>query len=342
MSPVADKMHLHPLKVRFITDKMMTQRLTFALLFAGICTFSLQGQATLQMRTHAPPAVYVLGPGDEVIVQVSDSDEIGNKPVRIDPNGFVDLPLAGRLQAQGLTLEQFKAALSDRLSRYITHPEVTVNLAESESQPVSVIGQVNAPGVHQLDGSKRLLEVLSLSGGLKPDAGAIIIVTRDPRYGVLPGDNVKHDVNGYTTRTLSVDALMSSTHPEDNIPVEPNDVISVPRAELIYVLGDVKRAGGFPLTTHPSISLLQALSLAEGTGPDNSAKNSRILRQAPGGDGVVHEIPVDIPKIIAGKAPDVQLLANDVLFVPHSGVKVTSRRVTEAALGITTGLLIYR
>ena len=309
-------------------------------LFLACAVLYPKGQSTLQQRVHTP-VEYTLGPGDEVTLHVSDVEEITDKPVRIDPSGFIDLPLAGRIQAAGLTLDQLKEKLSDKFIKYVTSPAVTVNVADSGSQPVSVVGEVNSPGVHQLRGSKRLLEVISLSGGVKGDAGPNVIVTREPLRGPIEGGHSHTDANGYTTATFSLDALLNSTNPQDNIVMEPNDIVSIPKADLVYVLGDVRKAGGFQISTHPTVSLLQLLSLAEGLAPDNSASHARILRQTPGGDGVPREIPVDIPKIYAGKAPDVQLVANDVLFVPHSGVKVTSRRAMEAAIGITTGLLIY-
>jgi polysaccharide export outer membrane protein len=300
----------------------------------------LSSQATLQRRPSMP-AEYVLGSGDQLLVHVSDVDEITDRPLTIDPSGYVDLPLAGRVEASGLTLTQFKTELTDKFSKYVTTPEISVNLAGSSSQPVSVVGEVNNAGVHQLGGAKRLLEVISLSGGVKNDAGPSVIVTRDPRYGRIPGGHSTLDANGYSTATFSLDDLLSAKHPEDNIPIEPNDVISIPKAELVYVLGDVKKAGGFQLSTHPSVSLLKALSLAEGLGPDSSEGHARILRQYPGGDGTPQEIPVDIKKIMSGKAPDVQLVANDVLYIPNSAFKITSRRAAEAAIGITTGILIY-
>ncbi len=311
------------------------------LLFLGCSAFQLLAQATLQRHTHSPPD-YILGPGDEIAIHIDDMEDISQKAIRIDPSGFVDLPLAGRTEAAGLTLNEFKAVLTTRLSKYVTSPQIALNVIESASQPVSVVGEVNNPGVHQLGGSKRLLEVISLSGGLKADAGPNVIVTRDPRWGAIPGNHAKLDPGGYSTAIFSLDSLLTAVNPEDNIPIQPNDVVSVPKAELVYVLGDVHKAGGFQLSTHPHVSLLQALSLAEGLGPDNSASHARILRQTPGGDGVPREIPVDITKIFAGKAPDVPLFPNDVLFVPHSGVKVTSRRAIEVAIGITSGLLIYR
>jgi polysaccharide export outer membrane protein len=313
-----------------------------SLLFLVLSSASTFGQANLQRRP-APAPDYVLGPGDQISLHVTDLDEVSDKPLRIDPNGFIDLPLAGRVQASGLTLDQFKGELSSKLSKYILNPQISVNMTESGSQPVSVVGEVTNPGVHQLTGSKRLLEVLSMSGGLKPDAGPNIIVTRDPKWGPIESGHSSIDArSGYSTASFSLDALLASRDPTSNILIRPDDVVSVPKADLIYVVGDVKKSGGFQLSTHETISLLQALSLAEGLEPDHAAKHARILRPEPGGDGTPKDIPIDVEKILAGKAPDMQLYANDVLFIPHSGAKVTTRRALEAAIGVTSGLLIYR
>jgi polysaccharide export outer membrane protein len=319
----------------------MAKLMTVLLLVCLGSNVNAQGDGLL--RRPPPQSDYVLGAGDQLTLRVTDMEEISDKAIRIDPSGFVDLPLAGRIQAAGLTLGQFKSELATKLGKYITSPEIAVNLSDSGSQPVSVVGEVNLPGVHQLSGSKHLLEVISLSGGLKPDAGSEVIVTREPRWGGIDGVRSRLDPSsGYTTATLSLDSLISAKAPEENILMKPNDVVSIPKADLIYVVGDVKKAGGFQLTTHPTLSLLQAVSLAEGLGPDHAASHARILRPNPGGDGVPREIPIDVMKIFAGKAPDVQLYANDVLFIPHSGAKVTTRRALEAAIGVTSGLLIYR
>ena len=302
----------------------------------------LSGQTELQRRP--PPAVeYVLGSGDQIALHVTDLDEVPDKPLVIDPSGFVDLPLAGRVQADGLTLAEFKASLVKKFSTYIDSPDISVNLISSSSEPISVIGEVNAPGVHQIAGNRRLLEVISLSGGLKADAGPSVIVTREPRYGGFNSSHARLDpATGYSIVTFSLDDLMASRAPEENILLQPDDVVSIPKAELVYVVGDVHKPGGFQLSTHPTISLLQALSLAEGTAPDNAANRAAILREDHGGDGTRRQIVVDVNKILAGKAPDVQLMADDILFIPHSGAKVATRRLAETALGLTTGLLIYR
>ena len=310
-------------------------------LLSSLVSPCIAAQTELQRRQA--PTEYVLGPGDQVSLHVADLEDLPDKPITVDPSGIIDVPLAGRIQAAGLSIAQLKAELSVRLSRYITKPEIAVNLVASGSQPVSVIGEVNNPGVRQLDGTKRLLEVLSLSGGTKQDAGPTVLVTRQKKWGgIKAAHTVVDPATGDTTASFSLDALMASKSPEDNIIILPDDVISIPRADLVYVAGDVKKAGGFQLSTHESVSLTQAIALAEGLGPDNSAHHARILRPVPGGDGTPRQIPVDVDRIFAGKSPDVQLFANDVLFIPHSGVKVTARRAMEAAIGITSGILIYR
>ena len=314
-------------------------------LFSSILIFlSLSTQAqVLNERPREQAPQFVLGVGDQVSVRVASLDELPTTPMRIGPNGLLDFPLVGQVQASGLTIDQFRAALAAKLTKYISTPDITVNLVETESRPVSVVGEVSNPGLHQMIGEKRLLDVISMSGGLKPDAGPNVVVTRQPQWGKLNAGPVTVDsATGVSSTRLPLDTLLDLRSPGDNIVMEPGDVVSVHRADLIYVVGHVKKAGGFELTTHNTVSLLHAVSLAEGLGPDNAAKNARIIRPAPNGDGSMSEIPVDIPKIFAGKAPDVSLHANDVLFVPHSGFKVGSRRAIEAAIGLSTGILIYR
>jgi polysaccharide export outer membrane protein len=319
----------------------ITDRIVGATLLLVFTLTPLVAQSGLQRRSPAEPA-YALGPGDRIVLTVADMDDLPTGPIVIDPSGVIDLPLTGAVHAGGLTIPELKLLLADKLRKFITNPNISINLVASGSQPVTVIGEVNTPGVHQLSGSGHLLEVLSLSGGLKPDAGPTIIVTRQARWGAITGTQTGLIGRDVTSVSFSVDDLLSATDPKANILMRPDDVVSVPRADLIYVVGDVKKAGGFPLSTHPTISLLQAVSLAEGLGPNNAAGRARILRPSPGGDGRPKEIPVDINKIFAGKSPDVSLRANDVLFVPKSGVKVTSQRLLDAALGVAAGVAIYR
>ena len=312
----------------------------FALISLLSGFFQVQAQSTLQPRVHVATESF-LGPGDQVVLRIADVDEIPDKPVTIDTAGFVGLPLIGQVHAAGLTTTQLQVLLVEKYRRFVTVPDVSVTFAAKANYPVSVVGEVNNPGVHPLGTAKTLLDVISLAGGLKPGAGPNVIVTRNPRWGILPGPDVTEMPDGYSTRTFALDTLMSSHASENNILIQPDDLLTIPPGEMVYVLGDVKKPGAFQLSAHPTMSLLQALSLAEGLGPEDSAGHARILRPLARGDGMLQEIPIDIPQIMAGKAPDVLLHANDVLFIPQSGVKTVSRRALEAAAGITAGILIY-
>jgi polysaccharide export outer membrane protein len=293
-----------------------------------------------------PPAAaeYVLGNGDEIVIHVVDmEDEIPEKPLRIDPNGDVDIPLAGRFHATGLTLDQFKTELTSRLTKYVNNPRISVNLTDERSRSVSIIGAFVSPGSRQLQGPARLIEVLSLGGGTRAEAGPRVIITREQKWGKIPLPDATVDpTTGTSTASVSLDDLQASKNPSENILMMPNDIVYVPKAEVVYVMGNVRKSGGFQLSTHPTISLIQAIALAEGM--DNNARpdKAKILRQPQGGDGKPKEIPVDITMVLAGKAPDVALQGNDILYVPNSGVKSGSRRVVEAIIQAATGVAVYR
>ena len=276
-------------------------------------------------------------------LRVSDVEDIADRPLRIDANGFIDLPLVGKVQAGGLTVDQLRAELVGRFSRYVHDPKIAINLVDEKGHPVSVIGEVNNPGVQQLQGPKRLLEILSAAGGPKSDAGSTVIVTRQAKWGKLPFADATYDPGqGISSVVLPIDPLMNSKNPAENILMEPNDIVSVPKADIVYVLGNVRKSGGFALPTRGRISLLQALSLAEGLDGNAKGSEARIIRPAPNGDGKAMDIRVNIPKIYNGKAEDVPLFANDVLFVPNSTIKANAQRATDAILAVTTGLIIYR
>jgi polysaccharide export outer membrane protein len=308
----------------------------------------ISGMAVTPVSAPAAPADgddiqgYVLGPEDKLTVKVLDLDEISDKDVyRVDTRGNLNLPVAGRVHVAGLTVEQAENQIESRLKAVLQNPAVTLSLNEFRPEPVSVLGAVKNPGVVQIVGRKTLYEVLSLAGGLNPDAGNTIKVTRAKKYGPLPLANAVDDSTGeYRVAQLNVRAVMEAQNPEENIPVLPHDVISVPKADLVYVVGCVKKSGGFVLSEREKISVLQALSLAEGLAPGAAGGSAKILRAVGTSDNRV-EIPVDLKKLLAGKGGDVPLLANDILFVPTSVAKNAALRTMEAAISIGTGIAIY-
>ena len=314
--------------------------LLFTLILLGVGI----GRAQKPLIPREAPATseYTLGPGDQITIRVVDLEEYTDRSVRIDPNGFIDLPMVGRVQAGGLTIDQLKDTLATKLSRYISTPQVTLNLSDNQNQTVSVLGSVNNPGIHPLPGPRRLLDVLSSAGGVKADAGPKVILTRQSKWGNLPVTGARLDpTGGFSTVSLSLDDLLNATAPAENIFLRPGDVVSIPKADIVYVIGNVKKAGGFALSSHPTISVLQALSLAEGVDKDAKSNHAKIIRPVPGGDGLPKEIPVDVSRILSGQNPDLPLFPNDVLFIPNSGLKSGSRRATEAILQAATGIVVY-
>jgi len=285
---------------------------------------------------------YVLGPEDQIKLWALGMEEISDKPLQIDPGGFLDLPLLGRIKAAGLTVEQLRSELLERLSVDVREPSVSIDIVEFGSQPVSIIGAVAQPGVHQLRGRRTLAEVLSVAGGLRADAGPIIKISRRMEWGKIPLPTAAVDAKGeFSVAEIGLKDFLAVNNPAENILIRPHDVIAVPSAEMIYVIGAVGKPGGFALNEHDSMSVLQALSLAGGLGDMHAAGNSKILRLAPE-SSERKEIQVDLKKVLTGKEKDVALQPNDILFVPDSTSKRVQARVVEATVQTLSGLIMWR
>src|SRR6267142_2487649 len=287
-------------------------------------------------------STYLLGPDDQLEISGPELSELANKPVRIDGDGDIQVPLGGRVHVSGLTAQQTEQELNKVLSKYIRDPQIVVSIAEVRSQPVSILGAVNAPGVHQVQGHKTLLEMLALAGGIRPDAGYSVRITRQVEWGCLPLPKTELDASGrFTVAELNLKKIMEAKNPEENIQIFPHDVISVPKAEMVYVIGEVKRSGGFVLGEHQSISVLQVLSLAEGLNTTADARHARILRLNRDADKR-EEMAVDVKDVLNGKKADVALRGDDILFIPGSTGKKAALRGIEAAIQTGTGMAIWR
>jgi polysaccharide export outer membrane protein len=300
-----------------------------------------QGAALASIDIGGAHSNYVLGSDDQIALFVSDIEEINGKPIRIDMKGDINLPMAGRVHAAGLTADQLEQEIDHRLKRFLYDPEVIVSITEFRSQPIAVLGAIGSPGVHQLEGHKTLFEVLSLAGGLRQDAGNTVMVTRSLKWGRIPLSNAKDDPTAkFSVASVSVKSVTGAINPTENIAIKPEDVISVPKADLIYVIGAVHKPGGFVLGQNDSLSALQVVSLAEGLERTAAPQRARIMRTVPG-NSTRSEIPVDLKKLMAGKAADVSLRADDILFIPNSATKNAGVRAMEAAIQIGTGVAVY-
>ena len=182
---------------------------------------------------------------DTIIVRVPVAEEFASdkNPYRIDNDGFVNLPLVGRWRAAGLNLKRLETELADRLKSYYLDPQVSVSVAELHTAPVSILGAVNTPGLQRMTGRDTISgEALSRAGGLRNDAGETLTVTRRIEYGRIPLAEAKDDATGkFSVVELDVAPITAGERPEDNIALQPHDIVTVSRARMVYVLGDVTR-----------------------------------------------------------------------------------------------------
>jgi len=336
--------------VRMVRVMMMVMRI-FPVVLA-VLSFTVRAEAQVQslpVAYEVKPkcgslghSTYLLGPDDQLEVSAPDLMDAANKPMRIDSDGNIQAPLIGRVHVSGLTVQQSEEMLDKAMSAYIRQPQVVVNVVEVRSQPVSILGAVNTPGVHQVQGHKTLLEMLAVAGGMRQDAGYSIRITRELEWGCIPLPKTQIDPSGqFSIAEVNVKKIMDAENPEDNIQILPHDVISVPKAEMVYVIGEVRRSGGFVLGEHKSMSVLQALSLAEGLNGTADTRHSKILRVQHDADQR-KELDVDVKGVLAGKKPDVTLQGDDILFIPGSTGKKAALRTLEAAIQTGTGLAIWR
>jgi polysaccharide export outer membrane protein len=291
-------------------------------------------------------STYVLGADDVIVIRSLIVEEISEKPIRISPSGYVNLPMVGRVRAAGFTLEQLEDELVRRLDPFFKNPTLGVSIVEFRSQPVSVIGAVTNPGVLQLQGNKTLVEIIAMAGGLRADAGNTVKITRKKKWGAIPLPGSRVDSSGnFNVAEVNLNAVTEAVTPEQNIAIRPEDIIAVARGELVYVIGEVRKPGGFVLHERESVSVLKALALAEGLERTAAPQNARILRPERGADRRV-EVPVDLKRVLSSKSPDVALQPDDILFIPGSTGKRAALRTIEALISagttITTGAVVYR
>jgi len=282
---------------------------------------------------------YILGPGDQIQIRAFEVEQINEKPFRVEEDGTVNLPLVGKVKAAGLTLRELEAALTMELKKYVKEPQVIVTMVGFRAEPVFFTGAFLKPGIYTLQGRRTLVEMLSSIGGLSPNASRRIKLTR--RNGVIPLPNaveVPETKSSYVE--ISMGSLRENVNPAEDIVLQPFDTITVERAEMVYVQGEVGRTGGFELGERESMSVLQVLTLAGGVGREGNPKKARVLRPVLSTSRRA-EITLNLTDILKGKANDFPLLPNDVLYVPRSSVrkKVWGQIATYVALPVISTLI---
>jgi len=278
-----------------------------------------------------------LGPNDLIGLSVYEAPEL-SRSIRVGADGYIRIPmLKQKLKADGLLPAELETGIAEALVKenILVDPHVTVTIAEYQSRPISVTGAVRMPVVFQAEGRPvTLLEAIAKAQGLREDAGAEILVC-----------NTQPDADGkpqLLIRRIIARDLFGAGDPSLNIRLYGGEEVRVPEVGKIFVVGNVKKPGAFPVQGGSETTVLQMLALAEGLEKFASDQAYIYRREAA---GPKNEIPIQLKKILDRKSPDVPLVANDILYVPDNSGKRRSASAMEKILlfGTTAGAtaLIY-
>jgi len=252
----------------------------------------------------APAAGYRIGPRDLVDIKVFETPEL-NVSRRVSEDGEVNLPLIGNVALAGLTegeaARKLKTVLEGKL---LQRASVAVQVQEFRSTPITVIGAVRQPGNLAFSGRWTLLEAVTAAGGLTEAHGNLVYV-------------IRHAANGLSDQiAVPIDDLLVRTDPKVNIPIVAGDLINVPVTieVIVYCLGEIQQPGAVPFKSSERMTLLTLISRAGGLTDRASRK---ILIKRNGRDGKL-ELTADYKRILAGKDPDLDLQAGDVVVVKES------------------------
>jgi polysaccharide export outer membrane protein len=270
-----------------------------------------------------------LDPEDLVAVTVYGAPEL-TRTVRVSAEGAIRLPmLQRRIEVAGHMPQQVEEAVAAALiaEGVLVDPAVTVTIAEYHSRPVSVVGAVRQPLTFPVYGKITLLEALARAQGLNAEAGAEIVVTRPPGRA---GESA-------TVEHVAVKGLINATNPASNLTLEGGEEVRVPPIGRIFVVGNVRRPGGFPAGGGSEITVLTALALAEGLAPFSKKQAYLYRRSDDAPSAPPEEITIELRKILDRKAADVVLGPNDVLYIPDSRSARASATAIEKALAFVAG-----
>lgn len=312
---------------------------------------SVNAPSPIVDASPVPVTDYTISPDDEVEIHILDVPEASGT-FRVDANGSLALPLLSQpVRAEGLTPGQLGNQISQnlRVSGMVSRARVTVSVKSSRVHAITIAGAVKKPQVYPIFSQMTLLDAISQAEGLADDAGDTAIINRGAIARRLTARNeLSHqdaaDFSASDAGTVTVDLrrLLEDGDPKLNVDLYPGDRVTVQRAGVVYVVGAVNKAGGFALhEDRGDMTVLKAVALANDLKSTAIAKKAVIIRKEPGGPHDDREIPVNVQKILYGRAPDQKLIANDILFIPDSSTKRALHRAGEAAAE-AAALMAYR
>ena len=268
----------------------------------------------------------LIGPGDELEIEVFDTPDLDENS-RVSDNGDFPLMLGGKVRLASLTPSEAARTIEEALikSHVMYYPRVLVTVTQYATQSVTVFGQVAKPGNYNIDTPRSVVDVLGLAGGLTDLADRHVTIER----------HTSHRQISYYVSNRPSDFL------DQSVMVNPGDKVLVPKAGIVYVLGDVTRPGGYPMTNNDgTLSVLQVVAAAGGTATSAAPASSRLIRRTAVGGYQSDRLPLGAMQ--KGKKPDMQLQAGDIVYVPFSYLRNAALGVTSIAAAATGAALYTR
>lgn len=278
----------------------MRWRLSRLAFFVAMAAIGMGAAQAAQVQV-SPPESLLIGPGDMLKVSVLREPEL-TQQVRVLDSGQIVLPLIGSIKVGGDSTPEADAriAMAYITGQFLKKPQVTVIILQFATQTVAILGQVKHPGTVTITTPRSLLDVLAMAGGLTPDADRHITIERGGAWG--------EQIHVFLPNNAQTDL-------RDDVSVYPGDSILVPKAGIVYVIGDVGRPGGYVMQDDSHLTVLQAVALAAGANKTAAQKHARLLRKGKTGYA---EQPVHLRAMEQGKIPDMELQADDILYIPFS------------------------
>jgi polysaccharide export outer membrane protein len=260
---------------------------------------------------------YKIGPQDLLEISVFEVEKL-NKTVRVSSQGNINLPLLGILNVKGLTAEELEKEIKSLLAeKYLQNPQITVFIKEYRNQTISIMGAVMKPGVYEFPDQKTVLDLLAMAGGLRDDAGRLLFIIRPPNPE-MSKKGKESDNHKPKTFIVGLEELLIKGDPTMNLPLLHGDVVNIPPAGKVFVGGEVKNPGGFPLMKRMTVS--QAITVAAGLTSKANGSETRIFRYSGKGDEK-EVLRINVYAIQKGEVEDPYIKENDIIFVPKSGTK---------------------
>ena len=315
----------------------MTKSIAAVVVSLLVGALSVSGQETdLNGRIQSIAALptsnadYRLGPGDLVEIRVFGVAQL-DQTLRISATGTIKLPIVDQITAAGLSAAELERKIAERLQgEVVKDPQVSVFVKEYRSQPVTVLGAVKSPGQFQVTMQLRLVDILSMAGGLLPNAGDEAMIQRP-------------SVNGTDDEILKIDLreLLENGDLRLNMAMRGGDVIHIRSREdkFVYVVGELNRPGAFAVPPKREMRVSEVYALAGGASKTAKANESSLIRYD--ALGKREEVVVNFSDILKGKQEDFFVRGEDIIFVPGSKIKTFGTSLL-AGLPGTVATLPYR